>query len=520
MRVFVTGATGFVGRALTLRLLRDGHQVVAWVRSEARGRQLLGGEVIVCGPWSQSEVAGRADDEALREALRGCDAVVHLAGESVIGKRWTDAYQRALVDSRVALTERLVRAMAAAPNGPRILVSASAVGYYGGDHGDTPLDESSPLGQGFLAELCRDWEAAAVRATENGVRVAVVRIGLVLGKGGGALDKMLAPFRAGLGGPLGRGRQYMPWIHLEDLVELFATALVDPRWTGIVNGVGPAPVTNAEFARTLGRVLRRPALFPAPTPLLRLLFGRAADAILAGQNARPARALALGFHFRHPSLEPALRALLSNDQGLHIGAARTADLPAHEYVRARRPTRLLRQETLLHAPLHEVFSFFASAENLNACTPPDLTLDIQTPRPIAMHVGARIDYRLRLGPIPMKWRTVIEAWTPDAGFIDAQHRGPYRAWWHEHHFTARGNETLMEDRVYFATPLGFLGRIANWLFVEPMLRRIFSYRASAMALRFGARAASASQSAAQRASSGADLEHLDDARLARDEPIQ
>lgn len=477
MRVFVTGATGFVGRALALRLRRDGHQVVAWVRSEARARQLLGAETEL--------VRASDDDGAMAAALRGCDAVVHLAGESVVGKRWTDAYQRALVDSRVALTERVVRAMAAAERGPRVLLSASAVGYYGGNGGDTPLDEASPRGDGFLAELCEGWERAAQGAAQQGIRVAILRIGIVLGAGGGALEKMVPVFRAGLGGPLGLGRQFMPWIHIEDLVEMFAAALTDARWSGVFNAVGPAPVSNAEFSRALGRVLHRPAFLPAPTPILRLVFGRAAAAILAGQNARPARALALGFRFKHPDLRGALEDILRDAKGLEIGPADRSAWPDHEYVRSRKPTRLLRQQTVLHAPLHEVFPFFSSAENLNAVTPPELTLDIQTPRPIDMHVGAQIDYRLRVGPFPMRWRTIIESWTPERVFIDAQHVGPYRAWWHEHHFVARGDETVMEDRVYFAQPFGVLGRLAGWLFVEPMLRRIFSYRASAMTLRFG-----------------------------------
>jgi hypothetical protein len=296
---------------------------------------------------------------------------------------------------------------------------------------------------------------------------------------------MVPALRAGVGGRLGHGRQYMPWIHLEDLCELFAAALTDGRYDGPINGVGPAPVTNADFARTLGRVLRRPAILPAPAPVLRLLFGESATAILAGQNARPARAQALGFRFAHQTLEAALRDLLTEPKDVDIGPASRANLPPHDYLQRRRPRRVLRQRTVLHAPLREVFPFFASAENLNAVTPPDLVLDIQTPRPIEMRVGAQIDYRLRVGPIPMKWRTVIESWSPGHGFIDAQHRGPYRAWWHEHHFEARGDETVMEDRVYFAAPLGVLGRLAEWLFVEPMLRRIFAYRAGAMRLRFG-----------------------------------
>ena len=296
MKVLVTGATGFVGRALVLRLLRDGHTVVAWVRSAERARALLGDEVAL------------AEGE-LGEALAGSQAVIHLAGAGILDQRWSPARKRELIDSRVALTERLVRAIATAAVRPRVLVSASAVGYYG-DRGDEPLDEESAPGQGFLAELCQAWEQAAEAAAPLGVRVVRCRLGIVLGRGGGALASMLPVFRAGLGGPIGGGRQHVPWVELKDVVEVLASAIVDERYRGPVNVTAPGVVTQREFAHALGAALHRPAILPAPAFALRAVLGEGACAVLGGQAVMSRRLEALGYAFAHPSLEGALRDLL------------------------------------------------------------------------------------------------------------------------------------------------------------------------------------------------------------------
>jgi len=302
MRVLITGATGFIGRALVLRLQRDRHAVSAWVRDPAKAR-------IVLGPDVALHPAG--GPEGWRTALSGAGAVVNLAGEPIFGKRWTAARRRALIESRVALTARLADAIAALPPEarPRVLVSASAVGWYG-DRGDETLTEESAPGTGFLADLCRAWEEAARRAEAAGVRVALPRIGLVLGPGGGALAAMLPAFRWGLGGPLGSGLQHVPWIHLEDAVESIAAALTDDRYRGPFNAVAPDPVPQGAFARAVGRAIRRPAFFPVPGLLLRLAIGGAASAVLSSQCATPRRLLDLGFRFRFANLDAALADIL------------------------------------------------------------------------------------------------------------------------------------------------------------------------------------------------------------------
>lgn len=484
MRVLVSGATGLVGRSLVLRLRRDGHQVVAWVRNVDAARAVLGDEVQL--------VAMGEDDGELVAALDRTDAIVSLAGAPV-AQRWTSAVRRALVESRAGLTHRLVDAMRLARGRPRVVVSASAVGYYG-DRGDEELGEDAAPGEGFLAQLCVDWEAAAREAESLGARVCTMRIGIVLDGEGGALAAMRPAFAAGMGAVLGSGRQHMSFIHLHDLVELLVQAVADPRYRGPFNAVAPRSVDNRAFTKALARALGRPAVLRVPAFLLRLGMGQAARILLHGQRVVPARALALGFRFRFPDLDEALRDALDGGRS-HVTikpvepvepvAETSVPMPAGSYVEQRRPRYLLEQRTLIDEPLPTVFDFFRRAENLGAVTPPTLAFEIETPRPISMGLGQRIAYRIRLGPVPMRWLTRIEAWEPSARFVDVQLRGPYRAWYHEHCFEARGDRTLMIDRVWYSPPLGVLGSIAQRLFVGPMLRRIFGYRRAAIALRFG-----------------------------------
>jgi uncharacterized protein len=299
MKALITGATGFVGKALVARLSSDGVALRIWARNTERAKS----------SYPQAEiVAADRDPAALDRAIDGVDVIYNLAGEPVIGPRWTEERRRALEDSRVGVTRDLVAAIARAQKRPSALVSTSAVGYYG-DRGDEPLDEASAPAGDFLAKLCAAWEEAALGAEKLGVRVVIVRIGIVLGEGGGALAQMITPFKLGVGGKLGSGKQWMPWIHLDDLIALFATAGRDDRYRGPFNGTGPSPVINFDFTKTLGKVLHRPTIAPVPKLALSVMFGEAANVLLGSQNARPKKALGLGFDFRFSELEPALRAV-------------------------------------------------------------------------------------------------------------------------------------------------------------------------------------------------------------------
>ncbi len=301
MRIFITGATGFIGSHLCGRLEAAGHQVVAWVRSVQRARKGLGAGVEL--------VDSSGGASALAAAVDGCDGVINLAGEPVLG-RWSEERKRRMVTSRVDLTRDLVAAIEAASVRPKVFISGSAVGYYGA-RGDERLSEESSPGEGFLADLCEKWEAAARPSEGFGVRLAILRIGIVLGKDGGALEAMVKPARFGLGGALGSGDQYTPWIHIDDLVGMMLTILGDERYAGVFNGSAPAPVTNAELTREIGAVLGRPTFLRVPGFALKVALGEASSALLTGQRALPEHAQSLGFAYGFEALGEALSDLLS-----------------------------------------------------------------------------------------------------------------------------------------------------------------------------------------------------------------
>ncbi len=297
MHIAVSGSGGLIGSALVPSLAGGGHRVSRLVRGLAPGADAI--------RW---DPARGVRDAALLEAL---DGVVHLAGENIAAGRWTPRRKAEIRRSRVEGTRRLCEALARLVKRPKVLVSTSAIGYYG-DRGDQVLQEDSPAGNDFLAGVCREWEAATEPATGAGIRVVHLRFGVVLSPAGGALRKMLTPFRMGVGGRIGSGRQFMSWIALDDVVGAIQHALATEALAGVVNAVAPSPVTNAEFTRVLAHVLRRPALFPVPAFGLRLAFGEMADALLlSSQRVVPARLQASGFTFRFPELEGALLHLLA-----------------------------------------------------------------------------------------------------------------------------------------------------------------------------------------------------------------
>lgn len=297
MKIVLTGATGFIGRRLCQALAADGHELVALTRDPASAQATVP-ELSAAHPWHAVR------EYAPREALEGTDAVVHLAGESVAG-RWTAAKKELIYETRALGTKHLVEVIAKLDHKPRVLVSASAIGYYG-DRGEEKLSETSEPGDDFLARVCRDWEAQAMRAEEAGVRVVRPRIGIVLGPGGGALDAMLLPFKLGAGGPLGSGRQWWSWIHRDDVAGLVRHAL-DGELSGPVNATAPGAVRQREFAKVLGRVLKRPAFLPAPALALKLVLGEFSTELLGSKRVVPERAQQSGYAFAHPELEAALR---------------------------------------------------------------------------------------------------------------------------------------------------------------------------------------------------------------------
>jgi uncharacterized protein (TIGR01777 family) len=306
MRIFVTGGTGLVGTRLVRRLQERGDTVVllsrrpALAQAQARAEdKVVEGDPMKPGAWM--------------DALADCDGVIHLAGENIFGRRWNDDFKKLLRDSRVLSTENVAQALARNPRTQagqaKVLVNASAIGYYG-PHGDEELDEGSAPGNDFLARLCVEWEQAARKAEASGVRVAMVRVGIVLDKAGGALAQMLTPFKLFAGGPIGRGKQWMSWIHHEDLVGLFLLGLENGNAQGPLNGTAPNPETNKDFSKALGRALHRPSLLPLPPFVLRVGFGEVAEVLSTGQRVLPRRALALGYAFKFPTIDAALADIL------------------------------------------------------------------------------------------------------------------------------------------------------------------------------------------------------------------
>lgn len=294
MRILITGGTGFIGQALCPLLAQQGHQLVLWTRQLKPNL-----------PMGVTDYVHRLD-ELESDSIQ---AVINLAGAGIADRRWNEERKKLLVDSRVKTTQQLVAWMAKQTLRPKVLVSASAVGYYG-EQGDAEITEATPPTPGFTHDLCAAWEAAALEAEALDVQVCLVRTGVVLAPEGGSLKKMLPAFRFGLGGPLGEGKHWFPWIHRKDMARIYAWLLTQETASGVYNASAPEPVTNAVFTRLLGKTLHRPTLLPMPEKLLRLLFGEMADLLLVSDRMLPERLMQEGFHFEYPQLEQALKDLL------------------------------------------------------------------------------------------------------------------------------------------------------------------------------------------------------------------
>ena len=303
MNVVVTGGTGFIGRALCVSLSRSSHRVTVLTRNGRAAASQLFGTSVTTVEWNGH------DPGVWEESLEGTDAIINLAGAPIADARWTDARKRLLTDSRVHLTRRLVEAISQRSSKPSILISASGIGYYGASD-DRLLSEAAPRGQGFLADLCLAWEDEAQRAMGFGTRVVLLRTGMVLERDGGALPKMLLPFRLYLGGPIMPGTQWVSWIHRRDHLGLIEWALTTPNVSGPINAVAPEPVRMQAFCATLGRALNRPSWLPVPGTALRAALGELSTVMTTGQRVSPQKALSSGYVFHYPTLEAAFQTIL------------------------------------------------------------------------------------------------------------------------------------------------------------------------------------------------------------------
>lgn len=441
MKLLVTGATGFIGQATVLHLARAGHEITAVVRRSGSASDLPCKTVV----WESS----RDRIDSLVPVLRNKDAVIHLAGEPVANSRWSTEVKDAIRSSRVIGTRKIVEAVSslASDERPKTLISASAVGFYG-DRGDEILEETSQAGDGFLAAVTQEWEHEALKAENLGLRVVRLRTGIVLGRNGGALQKMLPVV-------LGDGSQWMSWIHLTDEVRFIEFALANSKVAGAFNLTAPNPARNADFTSELAKVKQVPVLARAPKVLLKAILGEMSTVLLESCRAVPSHAMKHGFTFTYPTLSQALAEIYNSNDNLEERLSVTQFVPR---------------------PIEEVFEFFSKAENLEEITPPWLNFSIVNKSTETMTENTLIDYRLNIHGVPARWQSKIERWIPGVEFVDTQVRGPYAKWHHTHRFEKVEGGTLVCDDVIYKIPGGRVGNALLRSFIRRDVRKIFSFR--------------------------------------------
>ncbi len=444
MKILVTGATGLVGRNLLPLLKDNGHEVVALTRNpDTAGVRLpVAGQIIRWDPLSHI---------GLPDLPENIDAVIHLCGEGIADGRWTRKRKQAIYDSRILSTRNLLNLFSKSKIPPKVWISASAIGYYK-NSSHPAREENSPPDNGFLAELCKDWERESFKAEALGIRTLALRFGIVLGHDWGVSAKMLPPFRMGLGGPLGKGDSWMSWIHVRDIAGLILTALENPAYRGPINAVSPYPVTNREFTTILARILKRPAFFTVPAFALKLLFGEMSQVLLASQNVSAQKAIGLGYKFVYPKLKNALKVI--------------CDQVGHKLV----------TEQWVPQPIDRVFERYSDPKNLEILTPGFLHFKIVKVSHPKVQEGTIMDYRLKLHGVPFRWQSQITDWVPGKRFSDLQTRGPYAFWHHTHEFYEDRGGTVIRDNVAYKLPGWVPGDVLAHAYVKKDLEKIFMFR--------------------------------------------
>ncbi|MDA0692836.1 MAG: TIGR01777 family oxidoreductase [Nitrospinae bacterium] len=444
MKILVTGATGFIGKELVKKLSEKGHEIVVLTRNSESASFHL--------PVHCKIKTWNPEENALSPStLKGVEAVINLAGEGIADRRWSATRKRQIMQSRVMSVRRLVDAMKVMDNKPKVFVSASAIGFYG-DRGEMLLDETISTGNGFLSEVCQAWENETFKAQELGVRTVTCRVGMVLGHDGGALNKMLPPFKMGLGGRLGNGSQWMSWIHIDDLVNMMIHAVETPALDGIYNAVSPNPVRNDDFTKVLGDVLKCRTIFPVPGFVLKIGLGELSDLLLSSQKVSARKICDSGFTFKYPQLKEALEEVCGHS--------------CHE----------LQMEQWVPQSIHKTFAFFKEAANLEKLTPDTLRFKVVNQTTQDIQEGTKLDYRLSLHGIPMRWQSEITDWQPNNKFSDIQLKGPYSHWYHTHEFFEKDGGTLVRDKVKYRVPFGTLGDLVAGKWIRNDLETIFKHR--------------------------------------------
>ncbi|MBC8283971.1 MAG: TIGR01777 family protein [Nitrospinae bacterium] len=438
MKILITGATGFVGNTLLPLLVEKGHEIIVLTRDSKTAQVRL---PVVCKIIEWNNISTLKDESI--------EAVVNLCGENVASGRWTAKRKQAIYDSRVLSTRNLIDYFRNSSHLIKCWVSASAIGVY--ENSIVP-DESSPSGQGFLAKVVKDWEEETFRAKDLNIRTIALRIGMVLGFDGGAMEKLLPLFKLGLGGNISNGNQWMSWIHVRDLAGLIAEAIENPSYEGAINAVSPNSITNRDFTSTLAATLNRPALFPVPAWVFKLLLGEMSQILINSQKVSSDRAKKLGYKFIYPKLEGALKIICSQ--------------PGH--------TLLIEQ--WVPQPIDKIFEFFTDPQNLETLTPNFLHFKILRSTSSPIQEGTFLDYSLKIRGIPVHWQSKITECIPGVRFSDEQTKGPYKFWHHTHEFFEKNGGTIIRDRILYKLPGWIPGDIIAHWFIRKDLEKIFLYR--------------------------------------------
>ncbi|WP_413291309.1 TIGR01777 family oxidoreductase [Bdellovibrio sp. HCB337] len=451
MKVLITGATGLIGRELGKALVQRGNEVFVISRDAEKAQVQL--------PFPCKIIQGNLSEGPIKNtsSLRLVDVVVNLAGESIGKGRWNESKKRRIYESRVLGTRHLIESL---PVAPKIFINASAIGYYG-SQGDKELAEESAAGDDFLAQVCQDWEeellALSYGDSLTATRVAVLRTGMVLAPQGGAMDKLFPLFRRNMGGVLGNGKQWMSWIHIQDVIGLILHALERSSVRGPINLVSPQPVSNEEFTETLASVLGVKLAPRVPAFVLWGSLGEMAALVLASQKVIPQNALQSGYKFKFPELRKALEDVSPPDKEEHFVS-----------------------EQYLPWPPERVFPFFSHAGNVAKITPPSLDFEFSGGPAEQLQKGSKVSYQLKYHGVPVKWKTRIDNWNPPHHFTDTQTEGPFKIWVHSHEFRPFANGTLVIDRVRYSLPLGTFGNFLGGAMVYREIEKVFHYRQTAI----------------------------------------
>ncbi len=455
MNILLTGATGFIGQELGIQLVQSGHQITVVSRNaeSAINKLPFPCEVIECD---------LVNNKIQPNLLKEIQIVIHLAGENIGDSRWTSEQKQKILDSRILSTHNLYSSF---PNNHKIetIIQSSAIGYYG-NKGDELLDENSNSGSGFLSHVCQQWEQTARQSIQqiknnSHIRTIYLRTGVVLSEYGGALEKMILPFKNNIGSAVGSGNQFLSWVHIIDLVSIFNWLIENKNISGIVNAVSPDPVTNLELSKKLAKLFNTFLLPAVPTFAIRMALGEMSELVLSSQKVSPNVLIKNNFKFKFDTIETALESVCQSAVKNEI---------------------VFQTKQYLPFTKKTVFSFFSKAENLESITPPLLCFKIKSMSTPVIQKNTEITYQLKIHNIPVEWVTNIEDWEPEHRFIDNQIKGPYRKWHHTHEFFDLSNGTLMVDTIRYKLPLGQWGALAAGWLVKNDVQNIFNYRRSSV----------------------------------------